>query len=154
MASPTRFDMSLSKLLELVMDWVAWHAAIHRVAKSRTWLGDWTELDWIINDVAHLFMCLLASCMSSLEKCLLIFRSSVHFLIGLFSGLFWYWVVWTVCIYWKLSPCWLHHLQIFSPSQQIVFLFMVSFAVQKLISLIRSYLFIFYFTAIDSGSLT
>ena len=28
---------------------------------------------------------------------------------------FWYWIVWAVCIFWKLTPCWLHHLQIFSP---------------------------------------
>ena len=37
-------DVILSELRELVMDREAWCAAIHRVAKSRTWLSDWTEL--------------------------------------------------------------------------------------------------------------
>ena len=36
--------MSLSKLCELVMDREGWHAAIHGVTKSRTWLSNWTEL--------------------------------------------------------------------------------------------------------------
>ena len=40
-------DMSLSKLQELVMDREAWRAAIHGVAKIRTRLSDWTELNWI-----------------------------------------------------------------------------------------------------------
>ena len=39
-------DVSLSELRELVMDREAWRAAIHGVAKNRTRLSDWTELNW------------------------------------------------------------------------------------------------------------
>ena len=39
-------DTGLSELRELVMDREAWRAAIHGVAKSRTRLSDWTELNW------------------------------------------------------------------------------------------------------------
>ena len=42
-------DVSLSEVRELVMDRETWRAAIHGVAKSQTWLSNWTELNWIIN---------------------------------------------------------------------------------------------------------
>ena len=42
-------DMSFGELQELVMDREAWRAVIHGVAKSRTWLRDWTELTLCLN---------------------------------------------------------------------------------------------------------
>ena len=71
----------------------------------------------IMRDVGHLFMCLLAICMSSLEKCL--FRSFPTFWLGCLF--FWYWVVWAACIFWTLILCQLFYFPLISPILRVVF---------------------------------
>ena len=47
-------DLSLGELRELVMDREAWRAAIHWVAKSWTWLSDWSDLIWSLHNLVNL----------------------------------------------------------------------------------------------------
>ena len=72
----------------------------------------------IMRDIQHLFMCLLAICLSSLEKCL--FKSFPT--IWLSCLFFWHRVVCTAFIFWKLIFCQLFHLLLFSPILRVVFL--------------------------------
>ena len=64
-------DMSLSELWELVMDGKAWHAVIHGVPKSRTWLSNWTELKVVLlngyNNLYYILSILVYKCFSNYE---------------------------------------------------------------------------------------
>jgi len=83
--------------------------------------SDTTEqLNWIISDAKHLFMCLLAICICSLESYLGLLP------IFLFS-FFWYWAPQVFWIFWRLILCPLLHFQIFSPILRIIFLSCLGF---------------------------
>ena len=127
----------------------------------------------IIDNVEHIFMCRWVIHVSSLQISL--FRSAAHCLIGLsvFLFLFFFFlhgVVLVVCIYWKLIPCWLLKYWIYSYSLYWIYwkmfenifsltrgclfdLLMASFALQKLLILIRPHLFIFAFISFALGDL-
>ena len=105
----------------------------------------------LISDVKHLFMYIHAICRSSLDNyiyldLLPIFWLDRKFVVCLFIYMKCYiWYLYGACIFWKLIPCQSHLLQIFSPTYLFI-LFMVSFAVQKLINLISPVcLFLLFF---------
>ena len=93
-------DMSLSELRELLMAREAWHAAIHGVAKSRTWVSDWSDLIW--SDVCICWYINMLYCAFCEVRGL--YPDFFYFLLIIFTILI---SIKNVCVFSKIWGCWL-----------------------------------------------